>query len=132
MTAFAKKVAKAVKRPETCIVVGNAFGHLQELSETFNTVFIFSSSDREFKGKNVVYRESFEDVTVLPPITAVFFNRGTVEQLDIVEKVIEKNRAIIFIEGNETIHENYHLYLKKKKYKLTESFKDHQRWERTK
>lgn len=132
MTAFAKKVSKAVKRPENCIVIGNAFDHLAELSETFNTVFILSSGIQEFRGKNVVYRENFEDVSVLPPINAVFFNRETLEQLKFVDKVIEKNKSAIFIEGSDHIKEDYHIYMKKKKYKLVEIHKDHQRWERTK
>ncbi len=132
MTAFAKKVAKAVKRPDTCIIIGNAFGHLDEIVETFNTVFILSSGDRVVKGKNVVYRESFDDITALPPVTAIFFNKETLEQINLVEKVIEKNRAMVFVEGDSQISENQHLYMKKKKYKLTETFKDHQRWERTK
>lgn len=103
MSKFEKRLKKISKGVENAIVVGNAFGHLEELLLIYKTVFIVASSRPEIKSKNLVYREDFKDLSHLPEISMVFFDLDQVHHLNAVATVMTRYRPTIVIEGNDAI-----------------------------
>ena len=72
MNKFKKRLTKIIGRPQNAVVVGQGFGQLANILETFNTVFIFSWDQPNLRAKNLVFRENFNDLNPLHDISAIF------------------------------------------------------------
>jgi hypothetical protein len=60
MSKFTKKISKVHKELKDILVVGSAFGNIEDLLETCSTVFISHPKDENLRRKNLVYRENNE------------------------------------------------------------------------
>ena len=54
MAKFIKRLKKTIGTVENALVIGKAFGHLNEIPGHFNTVFVHNNSI-DIKDKNIVY-----------------------------------------------------------------------------
>jgi hypothetical protein len=103
MNKFQKRIKKLSKNCQTAIVVGSAFGHLEELLEIFNTVFVIATSTPSVKAKNLVYRESFDNFEQLSDINFVFYDLSEVSMLNRSSSVWHRSHPLVIIEGKEVI-----------------------------
>ena len=128
MTSLIKRISKDSKNLNCCIVVGNAFGNLEDVSNTFNTVFILSNDMKDFKKKNIVYRNSFDNIHEIPYIDAVFFDADQLESIPKLETVLRKNRLIIYVGSKDLPSLYYFRFLESCKYEVTEIQKHYHKW----
>lgn len=128
MTKFAKKITKGSKVHENCVVVGNIWNNLDEITEVFNTVFILTLDSQEFKKRNVVYREDFDDLSILPVIDTVFVDYEKLEHLVKLEKIINKYRLTVYIGHPYHVDNYYRKFLYGRGYELVEFCKTYQIW----
>lgn len=100
------------------IVIGSGFGLLEEIISTFNTVFLFSEESTLYREKNVVYRQSFGDISELPRVSTIFLGSSNLESLRLTKPVWLRDRSMVIIQGiplenspkvDELIKNNYRI-----------------------
>ena len=128
MTKFSKKVTKATKHTDACVVIGRYSEEFEELVETFNTVFVLSDGINDQRGRNIVYRENFDDVKLLPHINAVFFDEAELEKLSIIENLLQQRSLVFYMNTGDDLHPMYSNFLNSKKYEIVEINKNYQMW----
>ena len=53
MSKFSKKILSAKKEHRNCLVVGNGLGYLDDILESFQTVFIIDSVNINIRKRNI-------------------------------------------------------------------------------
>lgn len=128
MAKFAKRLQKTIKSTESCVVLGTAFGNLDTVSDMFNTVFILLAEDTTFRKRNVVYRDTFDDISIFPNVSLLLIDKDHVKNLERLKSVITRFCPLIYIGDGEFIDKEYSKMLAKHRYEIVELFKDYQIW----
>ena len=104
MNKFQKRITKSMRKNlQDAIVIGHGFGMLEEILETFNTVFILNGPD-DIKRRNLVNRASVESLYGLYTVGAMFIDLDQVNLLSKdLESVLTNPAPDLFIEGNDVI-----------------------------
>jgi len=112
MSKFQKRLKKVSGRMENCLVVGQGFGRLQELSEIYKTVFVIDTQRPELKARNIVFRDNFDETSYMTELSAVFFDRASIDFLEKTTTLWTKCNSMVVIEGNDPIerHQSGPLY----------------------
>ena len=103
MAKFAKRLRKLSSYTENALVVGKAFGNLDQLLEIYINVFVIDDSPPSAKARNLIYKENFDDLNVLTQVGAIFIDLDKIDKLDILEDFWQRHRSTIFVEGNDCI-----------------------------
>ena len=103
MDKFAKRLRKLSGYTENALVVGKAFGNLDQLLEIYINVFVIDDSPPSAKARNLIYKENFDDLNVLTQVGAIFIDLDKIDKLDILEDFWQRHRSTIFVEGNDCI-----------------------------
>ena len=103
MAKFAKRLRKLSGYTENALVVGKAFGNLDQLLEIYINVFVIDDSPPSAKARNLIYKENFNDLNVLTQVGAIFIDLDKIDQLEILEDFWQRHRSTIFVEGNDCI-----------------------------
>ena len=103
MAKFAKRLRKLSSYTENALVVGKAFGNLDQLLEIYINVFVIDDSPPSTKARNLIYKENFDDLNVLTQVGAIFIDLDKIDKLDILEDFWQRHRSTIFVEGNDCI-----------------------------
>ena len=103
MTKFAKRLKKLSGYTENALVVGKAFGNLDQLLEIYTNVFVVDDDPPSAKARNLIYKENFDDLNVLTQVGAIFIDLDKIDKLDILEDFWQRHRSTIFVEGNDCI-----------------------------
>ena len=103
MAKFAKRLRKLSGYTENALVVGKAFGYLDQLLEIYINVFVIDDSPPAAKARNLIYKENFNDLNVLTQVGAIFIDLDKIEKLEILEDFWQRHRSTIFVEGNDCI-----------------------------
>ena len=103
MTKFAKRLKKLSGYTENALVVGKAFGNLDQLLEIYTNVFVVDEDPPSAKARNLIYKENFNDLNVLTQVGAIFIDLDKIDKLDILEDFWQRHRSTIFVEGNDCI-----------------------------
>jgi len=128
MTKFIKKITKTVKDMQNCVVFGKAYGHFDELVETFKTVFVLSNGIDDIRRKNIIYRMDFSDVGSLPYISAVFIDEDQLDHITKIDEIVRKYKPMVYIGTREFIPLQYSKFMNKRNYEVVEIFKESQLW----
>lgn len=128
MTKFVKKITKGDKLHINSVVVGSAFDNLEDICEVYKTVFILLSSGQTFRRKNVVYRENFDDISMISAITSVFIDIEQLEKVTLIESVITKFKPLIYIGHGYHIDSYYRKFFVSRGYEVIEMHKTYQVW----
>jgi hypothetical protein len=99
MTKFKKRLHKLSRDHAQALVLGSAFGILDQVVEIYDTVFVVSSVQPTIKAKNLVYKETFVKLDHIQNIASIFIDQNELCNLDKVEVLWKKNNSKIFIEG---------------------------------
>ena len=103
MTKFAKRLKKLSGYTENALVVGKAFGNLDQLLEIYTNVFVVDEDPPSAKAKNLIYKENFNDLNVLTQVGVIFIDLDKIEKLEILEDFWQRHKSTIFVEGNDCI-----------------------------
>ena len=74
MGKFSKRLNKINKNFRNILVVGSAFGNLEELLNDVATVFILYPKDESLRRKNLIYRETIESTFTIPEVDFVIID----------------------------------------------------------
>lgn len=103
MSKFEKRLRKSSRDMENAVVVGTAFGQLEEILSIYKTVFVISPTPPILKSKNLIYRENFSNLEQLGNISAIFIDKNQIHHLAAVMVLGSKNKSPVLVEGNEPI-----------------------------
>ena len=103
MAKFAKRLRKLSGYTENALVVGKAFGNLDQLLEIYTNVFVVDDDPPAAKARNLIYKENFDDLNILTQVGAIFIDLDKIDKLDILEDFWQRHRSTIFVEGNDCI-----------------------------
>ena len=103
MNKFQKRLHKLSRNNVHALVLGSAFGILDQVVEIYNTVFVVSAEQPAFRAKNLVYKETFVKLDHIQNIASIFIDHNELCNLDKVEALWKKHNSIIFIEGDVRI-----------------------------
>jgi len=103
MAKFAKRLRKLSSYTENALVVGKAFGNLDQLLEIYINVFVIDDLPPSTKARNLIYKENFDDLNVLTQVGAIFIDLDKIDKLEILEDFWQRHRSTIFVEGNDCI-----------------------------
>ena len=120
MNKFKKRLSKLSKNPQNAVVIGNGFGHLAELLDVFETVFIFSNNQLDIKAKNLIPKTSIDLISSAINVTAILID---LEYLSLLEKTLplwHRWHSLILIEGNDPIGRDRSQELYKNHYRCVE------------
>ena len=103
MAKFAKRLRKLSGYTENALVVGKAFGNLDQLLEIYTNVFVVDDDPPAAKARNLIYKENFDDLNVLTQVGAIFIDLDKIDKLDTLEDFWQRHKSTIFVEGNDCI-----------------------------
>lgn len=107
MNKIQKRIKKLSRKSTNAMVVGTAFGFLQEILGLFNTVFVVGNEKPNIKGRNLVYRENMNNTNNMTDIGTIFIDLAHLDKLEKLQNFWAKNYSMIFIEGNEVIEREF-------------------------
>jgi len=81
------------------LVLGSAFGILDQILEIYDTVLVVSAVPPDIKAKNLVYKENFVKLDHLQDMSSIFVDIDQLDHLDKVEVIWRKHNAKLFVEG---------------------------------
>jgi hypothetical protein len=103
MNKFQKRLRKLDKNQINAIVIGCAFGNLENILEIYNTVFVIDENLPTVKAKNLVYRENFDNLNAITEVSAIFFDLTRLDRFEMVKDFWQRNNSKVIIEGEEPI-----------------------------
>lgn len=106
MTKFQKRVTKLSRDTAHALVVGSAFGILDQILEIYGTVFIVNASTATVKAKNLIYKENFTKLDHIHNISSIFVDVDQLGNLDKIEVLWKKHNSCLFIEGGDRIQDH--------------------------
>jgi hypothetical protein len=99
MTKIKKRLCKLSRDHAHALVLGSAFGILDQVVEIYDTVFVVSAVQPTTKAKNLVYKETFVKLDHIQNISSIFIDLNELCNLDKVETLWKKHNSKIFVEG---------------------------------
>jgi Icc-related predicted phosphoesterase len=103
MNKFQKRLCKLDKNQVNAVVIGGAFGNLENILEIYNTVFVIDENFPTVKAKNLVYKENFDHLNAITEASAIFFDLSRLDQFEMVKDFWQRNNSKVIIEGDEPI-----------------------------
>jgi hypothetical protein len=103
MTKFQKRLTKLSRTSTHALVLGSAFGILDQIVEIYDTVFVVSALPPVIKAKNLIYKENFVKLDHLQDMTSIFVDLDQLDHLDKVEVIWRKHNAKLFVEGGDRV-----------------------------
>jgi hypothetical protein len=94
---------KLDKNQINAVVIGTAFGNLENILEIYNTVFVIDENLPTVKAKNLVYREDFHNLNAITEVSAIFFDLNQLDRFEMVKDFWQRNNSKVIIEGDEPI-----------------------------
>lgn len=108
--------------------MGTGFGFLPEICDHFNSVFIVSTLNEQLKRKNLIYRESFDGIELLPDLDVVFIDRNQDCNIEKLRPLLLRYRPVLLVEGKEIFGKSEYKFLKNFQFSVTEMFGDYHLW----
>jgi hypothetical protein len=103
MAEIKKKLRKLSKIQGNALVLGAAFGNIENIVTIYNTVFVIDENIPTAKAKNLVYKENFNYLNMITEVTAIFVDLNRLDRFDAVRDFWQRNNSKIIVEGNEPI-----------------------------
>lgn len=108
MSKFKKRISKLTRNPlQNALVIGEGFGHMENLLEIFQTVFVIDESFPKIRSKNLVFKENYDDLHLLIDISFIFFDISKINDINLLAPVFSRWKSIVVVEGNDPISRDY-------------------------
>lgn len=128
MSKIAKRSHKIVKDANSCLVVGDIVDAPETFLPYFTTVFILRTNDRIIKGRNVVYKEKFNDINTIKNIDFVFLSISALDQFDKISNVLTYFRSPVYIDYGEFLPKDQSNKFSSIGFEIVELIKNYQVW----
>jgi phosphatidate phosphatase APP1 len=128
MSKIAKRSHKIVKNINSCLVVGDIIDNIETFLPFFNTVFVLKTDDRFIKGRNVVYKEKFNDIDIIKNIDIVFLSKSALDQFDKISNVLTYFRSPVYIDHGEFLPKDQSNKFSSIGFEIVELIKNYQVW----
>ena len=107
MNKFQKRLHKLSKNQVNAVVIGSAFGNLENILEIYATVFVIDKNFPAVKAKNLVYKENFDYLNSITEVSAIFFDLNRLDQFEMVKDFWQRNKSKVIIEGDAPIEREF-------------------------
>ena len=130
MTKFSKRLKKLGKKQlDAAVSVGSDFSNLENLLDSFGTVFVVSNVIPEIKTKNLIHLQDLDYVSTLYNIDMIFINQGfDRDGLRFLAPLLRRTHPIILLNENYNIGVDFKEYLFKLRYEMVEINLGYQIW----
>ena len=125
---FSKRIRKGNRTARNVLVLGTAWGNLEDLLDTFDTVFVINGSLPRIQKRNVVYRETFDNINILTDIDLIIVDLDQEKFIPELVQVWRKTAPTIIVQGPELISTEYQKILKADHYAIREVAKGYYVW----
>jgi hypothetical protein len=132
MSKFAKRIKKINRRARNLLVIGTAFGNLEEILDSFDTVFVVSSNPPIIKKRNLIYRENYNDIHALTDIDIIIVDFDHSDFISELTQVWRRTNPAIVVQGPELISKDIQKILKSDHYNIVEVAKGYYLWKNKK
>ena len=105
MNKIQKRLTKLSRDTTHALVIGSAFGILDQVLEIYGTVFVVSEAAPSIKAKNLIYKETFVKLDHIQNISSIFIDIDQLNNLDRIEILWKKHNSKLFIESGERIQD---------------------------
>ena len=130
MNKFIKRISKSKKNIRNILVVGTGWEKLSNLCDVFPSVFIISTGPQDFRRKNLIYKESFDQIETLPDIDAIIMDRDQDIHVSKLLSLLNKYQSVILVQGIELFAKPEYKFLKTHGYAVVEMFGDSHLWKK--
>ena len=130
MNKFIKRISKSKKNIRNILVVGTGWEKLPNLCDVFPSVFIISTGPQDFRRKNLIYKESFDQIETLPDIDAIIMDRDQDIHVSKLLSLLNKYQSVILVQGIELFAKPEYKFLKTHGYAVVEMFGDSHLWKK--
>ncbi len=103
MTKFSKRIKKINRKSRNLLVLGTAFGHLEELLDSFGTVFVVSDNLPIIKKRNLIYRENYDDIHVLTDVDIIIVDFDHGNFIPELTQVWRRTNPAIVVQGPDLL-----------------------------
>lgn len=103
MNKLQKRLMKIPRVNSSALVLGSAFGQLEQILDIFDSVFVVVSDLPTIKAKNLIYKEDFDRLTSISDIGIILIDLTHIAQLPQIQSVWQKNLAKVCVQGNDRI-----------------------------
>jgi hypothetical protein len=103
MNKLQKRLHKLDKNQVNALILGSAFGNLENILGIYKTVFVIDENVPTAKAKNLIYKENFNYLNVITEVTAIFVDLNRLDRFEAVRDFWQRNNSKIIVEGNEPI-----------------------------
>jgi hypothetical protein len=103
MNKLQKRLYKLDKNQVNALVLGAAFGNLENILGIYKTVFVIDENVPTAKAKNLIYKENFNYLNTITEVSAIFVDLDRLDRFEAVRDFWQRNNSKIIIEGNEPI-----------------------------
>ena len=130
MHKFIKRITKSKKNIRNILVVGTGWEKLSNLCDGFASVFIISTGSQDVRRKNLIYKESFDQIGTLPDIDAIVMDRDQDIHSSKLLPLLNKYQSVILVQGIELFSKPEYKFLKTHGYAVVEMFSDSHLWKK--
>jgi hypothetical protein len=128
MASLAKKIKKSVVKSGNAICIEASDATVSDIADYFPNVFVFSNEDSVVKKKNIIYRESIEDLNKLPEVRFIYIGGESVHSITKLKTFIEQYQAVLVIGTGEWLNKKHARSLAEIRYKIIDKSKHWQLW----
>jgi hypothetical protein len=97
MSKYSKRISKLVKNPRNALVLGSAFGFLNELVGLFSTIFVLNEDPNRLRHKTIVYRDSID---LIQDIDIILVDLDYFDQIKNLHTIWRKTNPVILLQGS--------------------------------
>ena len=130
MNKFIKRISKSKKNIRNILVIGTSWEKLPLLCDGFASVFVISIGSQDFRRKNLIYKESFDQIETLPDIDAIVIDRDQDMHVSKLLPLLNKYQSVILVQGIELFAKPEYKFLKTHGYAVVEMFGDSHLWKK--
>ena len=127
MNKFEKRILSASSSRRNCLVVGSGLGAIDDIINTFSTVFIVYG-DRTIKGRHIVHREDLKDVKTLPDIDFMFLDYHQYNNIRLLQPLLLRYKPVVLVGGAELWPPDEYKFMHSQGFNLVEIFKNMHKW----
>jgi hypothetical protein len=125
---FSKRMRKGHRTARNILVLGTGLGNLEDLLETFDTVFVVNGSLPRIQKRNIVYRETFDNINLITDIDLIIVDLDQEKFIPELIQIWRKTNPTIIVQGPELISIEYQKILKADHYAIREVAKGYYIW----
>jgi hypothetical protein len=132
MTKFSKRIRKVNRTARNLLVIGTAFGNLEELLDSFSTVFVVNTSPPTVKKRNLIYRENYANIHLLTDIDIILVDFDHSNHIPELTQIWRSSTPSIVVQGPELISIDIQKILKSDRYNIVDVGKGYYVWKNKK